>query len=87
MQIPGPILVTADNYIVGKVSSFGQNYILFGIYDVNNRPPFRVKVPLGGGPTIALNPDELRQFPKNHEFQIPDVYARHNGGNHSPRRY
>ena len=70
--------MTADNYVVGKVSSFGHNYHIYGIYGVNNNSPFRVKVPLGGGPAIALNQDELRQFPENYEFQIPHFHARQN---------
>ena len=83
MRYPAPILVTPDNYIMGKVSSFGQNYILFGIYSINNGPHVRVKVPLGGGPAVGLTRDEWGQFPEHHEFEIPDsAPARHNGGNH-----
>ena len=82
MREPASLLVTANNYVVGKVSSYGSHYLLFGLYQANNGPYVRVKVPLWNGPSIIMKPEEIHQFPENYEFNVPTVGVRHNRAYH-----
>ena len=80
MGNPGPILVTAGNFAVGKLRRFGNTYILRGLYQLNYGPYIRVKVHMGNGHSLALDPEEIHRFPENHEFPVPVRRVRHNRG-------
>ena len=78
MRQPGLLLVTADNYFVGKVSTIGHDYVLLGLYERNNGQYVRVKVPVGNRqPPLVMEPDEIEQFPERYYFHIPNVTSRH----------
>ena len=83
---PASLLVTADDYAVGKLSSFGQNYLLLAFYLQHYGQYTRVKIPITGGHPVAMNSDEIHQFPERHEFRVPTVSVRHNRGYHSRRQ-
>ena len=71
MNQPVPLVVTDDNYVIGKLSSINNNYLLNGIYQLSYGDYVRVKVPFGNGYTKTLDPEELMQFPENYEFRMP----------------
>ena len=71
MRQPDLLLVTGEyNYAVGQVRRLGHSYILRGFYQKIGRYYIRFKVPLGNEPPLAMDLEELHQFPENYEFYI-----------------
>ena len=85
MTQPGPMLVTADNYAVGRLSRFANTYILRGLYQLDYGPYIRVKVHIENGHTLPLDAEEIHQFPEYHEFRVPITRPRQNRGHQNPR--
>ena len=77
---PVLLIVTAENYAVGKLITVGSNYRLLGLYQRIGGDFVRVKVPLGARQLLVMNPEEIQQFPENYEFHIFTENERSNRG-------
>ena len=87
MNQAAALLITADNYAVGKVSTFGDDNHILGFYQISYGRNIRIKIHVGDGHFQAMNPEEMHQFPENYEFRIPFSFVRHNRGFHTPRSF
>ena len=85
MANPGPILVTADNYAVGKLSRSGNIYILHGMYKRDYGSYIRVKVHIDDGHSQVMEPREVHTFPEYYEFRVPVERVRHDRRYQNPR--
>ena len=72
MRRPGLLLVTGEyNYAVGQVMRrSGPSIILRGFYQKIGRRYIRFKVPIGNAPALAMDLEELHQFPENYQLSI-----------------
>ena len=86
MNEPTPLLATGDNYVVGKVSRLGNANHLLGLYQKHNGVYLRLKVHLQNGHILAMEPEEIQQFPEDYNFHIPTAIVRHSRGYHIPGR-
>ena len=68
------------------MSRYGDVYRLLRFYQKVYDHYLRVKVPIGNGPFVIMETEEIEQFPENYEFNVPTVGVRHNRGYHMPGR-
>ena len=75
-----PLMVTADNYAVGKLNTYCNTSLLLGFYQIIHGYYIRVKVHIRDGHSVAMEQEEIHQFPENHIFHTP-AKKKQNGGN------
>ena len=68
MSHPALLLVTDDNYAVGKIKTLSHLNFLQGFYQVIYGQKIRVKVHIGDGHSVSMRPEEIYQFPEDYEF-------------------